>query len=81
MGKMMMLQQSQPSFSLFTSSLSDFNGAKLHLQVQCKRKVNQPKGALYVSASSEKKILIVGGTRFIQAPCQRGTSGYIVHKR
>ncbi|KAL0757879.1 hypothetical protein Bca101_095547 [Brassica carinata] len=34
MGKMMMLQQSQPSFSLFTSSLSDFNGAKLHLQVQ-----------------------------------------------
>ncbi|KAH0866536.1 hypothetical protein HID58_083747 [Brassica napus] len=53
MGKMMMLQQSQPSFSLFTSSLSDFNGAKLHLQVQCKRKkVNQPKRALYVSASN-----------------------------
>ncbi|WZZ83766.1 hypothetical protein YC2023_104338 [Brassica napus] len=47
--------------------------------VMCKRKVNQPKGALYVSASSEKKILIVGGTRFIQAPCQRGTSeGYDV---
>ncbi|KAL0884653.1 hypothetical protein Bca101_008634 [Brassica carinata] len=65
MAKMMMLQQSQPSFSLLTSSLSDFNGAKLHLQVQYKRKVHQPKGALYVSASSEKKILIMGGTRFI----------------
>ncbi|KAL9305535.1 hypothetical protein AtNW77_Chr1g0009651 [Arabidopsis thaliana] len=34
MAKMMMLQQHQPSFSLLTSSLSDFNGAKLHLQVQ-----------------------------------------------
>ncbi|KAJ4873047.1 hypothetical protein Rs2_45281 [Raphanus sativus] len=34
MAKMMMLQQSQPSFYLLTSSLSDFNSAKLHLQVQ-----------------------------------------------
>ncbi|KAJ0237700.1 Chloroplast stem-loop binding protein of 41 kDa b [Hirschfeldia incana] len=65
MAKMMMMQQSQPSLSLLTSSLSDFNGSKLHLQVQYKRKVQQPKGALYVSASSEKKILIMGGTRFI----------------
>ncbi|XP_013641013.2 chloroplast stem-loop binding protein of 41 kDa b, chloroplastic isoform X2 [Brassica napus] len=65
MAKMMMMQQSQPSLSLLTSSVSDFNGAKLHLQVQYKRKVQQPKGALYVSASSEKKILIMGGTRFI----------------
>ncbi|KAI4374062.1 hypothetical protein MLD38_012105 [Melastoma candidum] len=30
-----------------------------------KRKVYQPKGALHVSASSSKKILIMGGTRFI----------------
>lgn len=33
--------------------------------MQCKRKVWQPKGALRVSASSAKKILIMGGTRFI----------------
>jgi len=37
----------------------------LLLKLQYKRKVHQPKGALYVSASSEKKILIMGGTRFI----------------
>ncbi|PPS10301.1 hypothetical protein GOBAR_AA10339 [Gossypium barbadense] len=30
-----------------------------------KRKVYQPKGALHVAASSTKKILIMGGTRFI----------------
>lgn len=33
--------------------------------LQYKRRVSQPKGALQVSASSSKKILIMGGTRFI----------------
>ena len=36
-----------------------------HFFLQFKKKVYQPKGALHVSASSEKKILIMGGTRFI----------------
>ncbi|KAI3440513.1 MHD domain-containing protein [Psidium guajava] len=53
------------SFSLLPSSFSDFNGARLHACIQCKRKVWQPKGALRVTASSNKKILIMGGTRFI----------------
>lgn len=55
----------QPSFSLLTSSLSDFTGTKLTSSLQYKRKVCQPKGALHVTASSAKKILIMGGTRFI----------------
>ncbi|BBN68776.1 chloroplast RNA-binding protein [Prunus dulcis] len=56
-----------PSFSLLPpSSLSDFNGTRLlHSQLQCKRRVSQPKVALQVTASSVKKILIMGGTRFI----------------
>lgn len=54
-----------PSFSLLTSSLSDFNGIRLSSSIQYKRKVWQPKGALHVTASSAKKILIMGGTRFI----------------
>ncbi|GMP37352.1 hypothetical protein CsSME_00009067 [Camellia sinensis var. sinensis] len=33
--------------------------------MQYRRKVWQPKGALHVSASSAKKILIMGGTQFI----------------
>lgn len=33
--------------------------------LQCRRKVCQPKGALHVTASGEKKILMMGGTRFI----------------
>lgn len=32
---------------------------------QYKRKVCQPKGALNVTASGAKKILVMGGTRFI----------------
>uniref|UniRef100_A0A6M2EDK8 NAD-dependent epimerase/dehydratase domain-containing protein n=1 Tax=Populus davidiana TaxID=266767 RepID=A0A6M2EDK8_9ROSI len=60
-----MQQQTQPSLSLLPSSLSDFNGTRLHSQVQCKRRVWQTKGALQVSASSSKNILIMGGTRFI----------------
>ena len=38
---------------------------KMWMVVQYKRKVWQPKGGLQVTASSEKKILIMGGTRFI----------------
>lgn len=33
--------------------------------LQFKRNAVQPKGALHVTASSAKKILIMGGTRFI----------------
>lgn len=33
--------------------------------LQLRRKVWQPKGGFYVSASSAKKILVMGGTRFI----------------
>lgn len=35
------------------------------LGLQYKRKVMQPKGALHVTASAKKNILIMGGTRFI----------------
>ncbi|XP_062145477.1 chloroplast stem-loop binding protein of 41 kDa b, chloroplastic [Alnus glutinosa] len=65
MAKLVVLQQKQPSFSLLPASLSDFNGARLHTPIQLKRKVWKPKGALHVSASSTKKILVMGGTRFI----------------
>uniref|UniRef100_A0A6N2KD39 NAD-dependent epimerase/dehydratase domain-containing protein n=1 Tax=Salix viminalis TaxID=40686 RepID=A0A6N2KD39_SALVM len=58
-------QQTQPSLSLLPPSLSDFSGTRLHSQVQCKRRVWKTKGALQVSASSSKNILIMGGTRFI----------------
>ncbi|XP_044498096.1 chloroplast stem-loop binding protein of 41 kDa b, chloroplastic [Mangifera indica] len=58
--------QTQPSFSLLTSSFSDFNGTRVvHSHLQFKRKALQPKGALHVKATSQKKILIMGGTRFI----------------
>ncbi|XAR49246.1 hypothetical protein NMG60_11032373 [Bertholletia excelsa] len=65
MAKLVMVQQKQPSLSLIPSSLSEFTGIKLNPSVQYKRKVWKPKGALNVSASSAKKILIMGGTRFI----------------
>ncbi|PKI76107.1 chloroplast stem-loop binding protein of 41 kDa b, chloroplastic [Punica granatum] len=67
MAKLVAVQhQNHPSFSLLhSSSFSDFNGARLHTSVQYKRKFVQPKGALHVIASSTKKILIMGGTRFI----------------
>ncbi|XP_052298524.1 chloroplast stem-loop binding protein of 41 kDa b, chloroplastic isoform X5 [Citrus sinensis] len=58
--------QTQPSFSTLTSSLSDFNGTRIHSQIQqYRRKVLQPKVGLQITASSEKNILIMGGTRFI----------------
>ncbi|CAL5378514.1 unnamed protein product [Camellia sinensis] len=65
MARLVVLQHKQPSLSLLPSSLSDFNGIRLNTSIQYKRKVWQPKGALHVSASSAKKILIMGGTRFI----------------
>ncbi|KAK4476744.1 hypothetical protein RD792_015904 [Penstemon davidsonii] len=65
MASMVVVQHKQPSSVIFSSSLSDFNGAKLTASVQYKRKLWQPKGALRVTASSAKKILIMGGTRFI----------------
>ncbi|XP_039129178.1 chloroplast stem-loop binding protein of 41 kDa b, chloroplastic-like [Dioscorea cayenensis subsp. rotundata] len=54
-----------PHSSLLASSVSDFNGASLNFSVKNKRKVWQSKGTLQVRSSNEKKILIMGGTRFI----------------
>ncbi|KAM0954544.1 putative NAD-dependent epimerase/dehydratase, NAD(P)-binding domain superfamily [Dioscorea sansibarensis] len=54
-----------PHSSLLASSVSDFNGASLNFSVKNKRKVWQSKVALQVRASNAKKILIMGGTRFI----------------
>ncbi|KAJ7977840.1 Chloroplast stem-loop binding protein of 41 kDa b, chloroplastic [Quillaja saponaria] len=65
MARLVVVQQNSSSFSPLASSLSDFGGTKLQTQIQLKRKSWQPKGALHVSASSTKKILIMGGTRFI----------------
>ncbi|KAL7082178.1 hypothetical protein ACP275_14G083300 [Erythranthe tilingii] len=65
MATMVVVHHKQPSSTIFSSSLSDFNGARLTASVQYKRKVWQSKSALSVTASSEKKILIMGGTRFI----------------
>ncbi|XP_043723901.1 chloroplast stem-loop binding protein of 41 kDa b, chloroplastic isoform X1 [Telopea speciosissima] len=67
MARLVVVQQKQPSFFPLASSLSDFNGVRLHnnLIQQYRRKTWQTKGALQVKASSAKKILIMGGTRFI----------------
>ncbi|KAG6424901.1 hypothetical protein SASPL_115324 [Salvia splendens] len=65
MASLVVVQHRQPSSTVLSSSLSDFNGARLTSSLQLRRKVWQPKGALRVSASSAKKILIMGGTRFI----------------
>uniref|UniRef100_A0A1D1XK27 Uncharacterized protein At1g09340, chloroplastic n=1 Tax=Anthurium amnicola TaxID=1678845 RepID=A0A1D1XK27_9ARAE len=67
MAKLVVLPQRQPSphLSLLPSSLSDFHGVGLSFPVQTKRKVWGSKGALQVAASASKKILIMGGTRFI----------------
>ncbi|XP_010941507.1 chloroplast stem-loop binding protein of 41 kDa b, chloroplastic isoform X1 [Elaeis guineensis] len=74
MAKLVAMQQLQPchhiplvspSSSLLHSSLSEFSGTAVNISIQKKRKVWQPKGALHVKASSAKKILIMGGTRFI----------------
>ncbi|EYU38405.1 hypothetical protein ABFS83_14G079500 [Erythranthe nasuta] len=65
MATMVVVHHKQPSSAILSSSLSDFSGARLTASVQYKRKVWQSKSALSVTASSEKKILIMGGTRFI----------------
>ncbi|XP_043723902.1 chloroplast stem-loop binding protein of 41 kDa b, chloroplastic isoform X2 [Telopea speciosissima] len=66
MARLVVVQQKQPSFFPLASSLSDFNGVRLHNNlIQYRRKTWQTKGALQVKASSAKKILIMGGTRFI----------------
>ncbi|XP_057539771.1 chloroplast stem-loop binding protein of 41 kDa b, chloroplastic [Amaranthus tricolor] len=66
--RLVVVQQNQPASSLpliHSSLSSDFNGCRLTHSVQFKRNAVQPKGALHVTASSAKKILIMGGTRFI----------------
>ncbi|XP_042488614.1 chloroplast stem-loop binding protein of 41 kDa b, chloroplastic isoform X2 [Macadamia integrifolia] len=66
MARLVVVQQKQPSLSPLASSLSDFNGARLHNKlIKYRRKTWETKGALQVKASSAKKILIMGGTRFI----------------
>ncbi|CAL0308533.1 unnamed protein product [Lupinus luteus] len=65
MARLVTLQQNQLPFTPLASSLSDFSGTRLHSQLQLKKKSWQPKGSFYVSASSTKKVLIMGGTRFI----------------
>ncbi|CAO2832514.1 unnamed protein product [Amaranthus hypochondriacus] len=66
--RLVVVRQNQPALSLpliHSSLSSDFNGCRLTHSVQFKRNAVQPKGALHVTASSAKKILIMGGTRFI----------------
>ncbi|EPS69756.1 hypothetical protein M569_05003 [Genlisea aurea] len=66
MASMVVIQHKQPSSIVLSSSLSDFNGSRLTASIQYKRAMKQPKGAMRVTASSSsKKILIMGGTRFI----------------
>lgn len=65
MASMVVLQSKQPSSAILSSSFSDFNGVKFTSSVQYKRKSWKPKVGLTVTASSSKKILIMGGTRFI----------------
>lgn len=67
MAKAAVLQRGQPSlqFSLPTSSLSDFHGVRLSCSVQSKGRRWERRGVLQVSATAAKKILIMGGTRFI----------------
>lgn len=67
--RLVVVQQNHPASSLafiHSSLSSDFNGVRFSTNsVQFKRNVVQPKGALHVTASSGKKVLIMGGTRFI----------------
>ncbi|PIN24989.1 dTDP-glucose 4-6-dehydratase/UDP-glucuronic acid decarboxylase [Handroanthus impetiginosus] len=66
MASMVVLQHKQPALtSTLSSPLSDFKGARLTSSLQYKKKLWQPKGAFRITASSSKKILIMGGTRFI----------------
>ncbi|KAJ6798736.1 chloroplast stem-loop binding protein of 41 kDa b, chloroplastic [Iris pallida] len=70
MARLVLVQQRQPPLhvksSSLHSSLSEINGTSLNISVKNKRRrAVQPKGALQVTASSAKKILVMGGTRFI----------------
>ncbi|KAL0903200.1 hypothetical protein M5K25_027560 [Dendrobium thyrsiflorum] len=69
MARVVMLQQASPQSpklsSLLPSSLSEFNGSAFRISIKSRRKALQPNGSFQVTASSAKKILIMGGTRFI----------------
>ncbi|KAK9130311.1 hypothetical protein Sjap_010798 [Stephania japonica] len=66
MARLVVAQHKQPAFSLPPSSLSDFHGIRLNTPIQYKKRVvHQTRGGLQINASSAKKILIMGGTRFI----------------
>ncbi|XP_020701213.1 chloroplast stem-loop binding protein of 41 kDa b, chloroplastic isoform X1 [Dendrobium catenatum] len=69
MARLVVLQQASPQSpklsSLLPSSLSEFNGSAFRIAIKSRRKALQPNGSFQVTASSAKKILIMGGTRFI----------------
>ncbi|KAH0460549.1 hypothetical protein IEQ34_011212 [Dendrobium chrysotoxum] len=69
MARLVVLQQASPQSpklsSLLPSSLSEFNGSAFRISIKSRRKALQPNGSFQVTASSAKKILIMGGTRFI----------------
>ncbi|XP_028113503.1 uncharacterized protein LOC114311566 [Camellia sinensis] len=61
-----MLKHSGKRMTLVVLSKGNVSSLTLtNHNIKYRRKVWQPKGALHVSASSAKKILIMGGTRFI----------------
>lgn len=65
MARMVVIQhQTHPSSPILTSSLSDFNGARLHSQVHWQQQTPQPKEAVHVTASSEKENLVMAATQF-----------------
>ncbi|KAI0510824.1 hypothetical protein KFK09_011433 [Dendrobium nobile] len=69
MARLVVLQQASPQSpklsSLLPSSLSEINGSAFRIAIKSRRKALQPNGSFQVTASSAKKILIMGGTRFI----------------
>ncbi|KAG0471939.1 hypothetical protein HPP92_016485 [Vanilla planifolia] len=72
MATVMLLPQTSPcgrrlsSHScVFPFSLSEFSGAAIRMSVRSRRKATAQNGVVRVTASSVKKILIMGGTRFI----------------
>ncbi|KAG0448418.1 hypothetical protein HPP92_027837 [Vanilla planifolia] len=72
MATVMLLPQTSPcgrrlsSHScVFPFSLSEFSGAAIRMSVRSRRKARAQNGGVRVTASSVKKILIMGGTRFI----------------
>ncbi|KAK8951020.1 hypothetical protein KSP39_PZI003146 [Platanthera zijinensis] len=75
MARPVLLQQASPQSSgisftsrlLHPSSLSEFNGKTFRISIQSKSKAWKSNGSCsqLITASSSKKILIMGGTRFI----------------